>query len=269
MSKIPDVHSQKPVHTLPLMVGAEGLTYNYMLKIGKSCIPLTLKANILISLSPFKRGAHISRIVRALEEAIGDPRKCETPYDTAIRIAKTVLRTYRETDKVVVSLETDIYIKDQGQEVHLSIEYVLKDNQSPQFITRMIVTGATACPSAGEVYRHAERDNTPLTHMQRAQAEAIIRTEGAPPPDPSLLATRMLEGFSAPLKRILRRIEEYELVKKASVTPRFTEDVARAIASGLRDLLAVNTKHGVIEVNVKSFESIHPFNITAKTVLRW
>jgi len=79
-------------------------------------------------------------------------------------------------------------------------------------------------------------------------------------------------AFSAPVSSLLKREDEYKLVKEAYKKPRFIEDIIRfAINNVYSKLKEENfSKNTEIEVKAESLESIHPHNAFAcrKTTLK-
>jgi GTP cyclohydrolase-4 len=129
--------------------------------------------------------------------------------------------------------------------------------------------GMTACPCAQATYSEMEGtqlEQTP-THTQRAKltisvtinetVNKIARIEW--------LIDVARDAFSAPVISLLKRIDEYKLIKNAIRKPRFAEDVARfAIINMAKKLynegFPLDT---IVRVEIESFESIHPHNVYA------
>ena len=128
--------------------------------------------------------------------------------------------------------------------------------------------GLTVCPCAQAVYASLEKANpeSSLSHMQRTKVSIKVKTNGVPTPV-EWLVDAVVDSFSAPTLSLLKRLQEYELIKDAFRNPRFIEDVIRQVlfkvANKLNDEdFPLNTE---IFIEGESYESVHPFNAYANT----
>ena len=261
MNSIPDVHRDLPKYRIPLnKVGIHGVEAKIVI-CGDICREYNAFLNIYVDLSPSTRGIHLSRLTSCLKECV---KNCRTSSfrEFLQLLAKRIMDVYREIRYVEVELETKEFIESMEPFV---IKYSIRRNRNEVDNWEKMsieLIGLTACPCAQKVYSYFENtliENTP-THMQRTKLEVTIKSQEIKL-DPIELASRLLECFSSPIRTVLKRVDEYKLIKKALSKPLFAEDVARealAIIHGYKEQLSKDTD---ILVRVYSMDSIHPFNV--------
>ena len=268
MDKVPDVHSTLPAHSYGIETGVSGLLYNVRLKPGKNCYPLTINVSAYVALPRTQRGTHISRFIEAIDSVLNE-NECSEVYDSLERIVSRVLERHTYSDQAAVAISGSVYSHEKALDYWFKVEYRHRMGGGGRWTIRTRITGITSCPSARAVYRYFEEDECNVTHMQRAHAYVIARTSTRPNVSPEEIAIMSAEAFSATPRRKLKRVEEYELVKRASNNTKFTEDVARELTYVLAKYLGERLGKGAkVSIIVKSMESIHPFDIIAKSSIR-
>ncbi len=261
MSEIPDVHKEFPNYRIPLdKVGIQGIETKIAICNDK-CREYDVTLDIYVDLSSDMRGVHLSRLTSCLKECL-DNCKPNSIMNFLELLAKKILDAYDEINKVEIVLKTKDYI-DRMEPFELKYTIHRERLNSIKWDELNIkLVGLTACPCAQRVYSYFE--NTPLqntpTHMQRTILEIKIRSKEMNI-DPFKLVNSLYECFSSPIKTVLKRIDEYKLVKSALSKPLFAEDV-------IRKSLAIIYKHSsmldadsMIIAKVYSMDSIHPFNV--------
>lgn len=238
---------------------------------------LDAKVSACIDLPRTQRGIHVSRSIEAIinsfsESLHGDVDKLE---DLLKSVVITLLNKHEYAAKASVAIKT-VYLhkvvdEDVGVEDYLPVKIFMKTEMSrsgDRVSTLSIeIMGMTVCPCAQEVYAFLEGLRTPdvPSHSQRAKLVLTIKLRGEKTVDIRYLINAGLNAFSAPLYFLLKRRNEYRLVKKAFSTPRFVEDVVREALYNVykvcNDLLG---KDSIVTVEVVSYESIHPYNLYAK-----
>jgi GTP cyclohydrolase-4 len=75
---------------------------------------------------------------------------------------------------------------------------------------------------------------------------------------------RTLAAHTTLTQELLKRPDEYDLVRRAHLAPQFVEDVVRSVASGFVRSLR-HDQHGlVVDVEAESYESIHGHDVHAR-----
>lgn len=265
---IPDIHIEAPRHRIPLdRVGVSGIKTR--LKIcSDECRDYDVRLDIYVDLSPDKRGIHISRLADCL-------RKCLLGYkhrsfkDFLWRLASIIFNSYPGIEHVEISLSTIDYTNEMKPHILGCRVYREKSGEYWEEIY-LVLEGLTACPCAQSVYSYFERtplENTP-THTQRTRLEVWLRAKKLDV-DTKELVNKLQDSFSAPLEPVLKRIEEYELLKKAYSRPRFAEDVARETLHIIKEIIGNTDQEIHVHVRVESYDSIHQYNIVAETSYRY
>ncbi len=268
MDKVPDVHITLPAHAYEIETGVSSLLYNVRLKPGKHCYPLTVNVSAYVALPRTQRGTHISRFIEAIDSVLFE-NECSEVYELLELIGSRILEKHKYSDMVTVAISGSVYSREKALDYWFRVEYRHRIEGKSRWTIRTRITGITSCPSARAVYRFFEKDECNVTHMQRAHAYVIARTATRPNVLPEEIAMVSAEAFSATPRRKLKRVEEYELVKRASNNTKFTEDVARELTNVLATYLGRQLGDGVkVGIIVKSMESIHPFDIVAKSSLK-
>ena len=261
MSGIPDVHREFPKYRIPLdKVGIQGVEAKITI-CNNECREYDVSLNIYVDLLSNMRGIHLSRLTSCLKDCL-ENCKPNSLKNFLELLAKKIMDVYVEIRRVEIDLETKDYIDYMEP---FEIKYVIhRERGNPVKWDELTIKliGLTACPCAQRVYSYFENtllQNTP-THMQRTILEVKIKSKEINI-DPLKLANSLYESFSSPIKTVLKRIDEYKLIKNALSKPLFAEDV-------VRESLAIIYKHSnlldndsMIIVKVYSMDSIHPFNV--------
>ncbi|NAY89603.1 MAG: hypothetical protein GU347_02655 [Desulfurococcales archaeon] len=263
----PDVHELTPDH--PLRVdgtGLEGLYLKVNLIFRKSCEELPAELSLYIDLPPEKRGVHLSRLVKAALTEV--ETGCTDLSALLSRIAQKALNTHSYSEIAEVVLNSSLPLR--GQKVDLNFRVKRRRNGKESWNMEVKLEGAISCPCAKEVFRYYEGtdwEKTP-THMQRAEAIVSVESNGASLSiDDAFDVIEVVESsYSGKLEVELSRDEEARIIKKIINAPQFAEDLARKIAWKVMRT-ATMTKANKIIVSVRSFESIHPYNVRAEVVI--
>ncbi len=229
-----------------------------------------------IDLPANQRGVHMSRNIEAFVEAIDEARRngASCLEEMVERSSKKLLEKHPYASRAEVIANTSFFYDEDflgshTQEVaEVKIKSIInRDNHNIRCVS-VTLEGMTACPCAQATYSEIEGtqlEQTP-THTQRAKLTISVTNETANKiARIEWLIDAARNAFSAPVISLLKRIDEYKLIRNAIRKPRFAEDVARfAIINIARKLynegFPLNT---IIRVEIESFESIHPHNVYA------
>ncbi len=264
--EIPDI--QDSVSPIPIPLSRVGVSnIERRIVIGDNTYDVVLSAYIHLPKS--KRGAHLSRLIRVIDETVEDSHKGKYSCfkDFINDLGQKLLETHSYTQYVDIALETKYYTAKVSNPLGLVLEARINKNNDIKYKTTIIVKGLTACPCAQAVFGTIENiplENAP-THMQRALLRVSIESANIYL-DIDKLASLLNNSFSAELKSYLDRVTEYKMIKKALSNPLFAEDVARKVLKNLYEYLSqVGRNDDIISVYVESYDSIHPHNVVVET----
>ena len=278
MRQIPDVQQEQPRMPIPIdRVCVKNLYRRICLKSSQSGrVCLDSKITACIDLPANQRGIHVSRSAESVVESFADIEyrdfaKVENALENLVNV---LLNRHGYALRAMAKLET-VYLLDYRDEyvgvedlIPIKILITVKKSRGgeAEFKIGVGLEGMTVCPCAQQVFSHMENIQSVYvpSHSQRAKM-LIVVTSNRNTVDIRDVAVAGLKAFSAPLFTILKRVNEYRLVKKAFESPKFVEDVVRQaiynIYSIIKDKVDDNTR---ITVKVESFESIHPYNLCAE-----
>lgn len=278
---IGDVQNEKPSLSLTInKIGVKGVHRRISLCTSTQAFSYDVELNAFIDLPKSQRGAHMSRIIEAILEAIDDGRK--NRFETFEGLLEAMCRMLLSKNpyasraeievKTIRYFETNLnfsFIKEKIPEaVDVMLMVSMQRGCEANWSTGISMEGLTVCPCAQAVYSALEDANPEngLSHTQRTKVLIKVKTKGMPVPI-EWLVEATANAFSAPTLSLLKRRQEYELIKSAFKNPRFVEDVIRQvlfqIASKLRDEAFPLTTE--ILIKAESYESVHPFNAYAST----
>lgn len=262
MEEIPDIHKDPPKYKIPLnKVGIHNIRAKITIY-SNGCREYDSILNIYVDLPSNMRGIHLSRLTRCLRDCL---ESCK-PYSLKNfleLLAKRIMNLYSEIMVVEIDLRTLDYIDHMES---FEVNYVVHRERSSSIKWDELaikLVGLTACPCAQRVYSYFENtimEKTP-THMQRTILEVKIRSREISI-DPLKLAKNLYNSFSSPTKIVLKRIDEYKLIKNALLKPLFAEDVVReSLYIIYNEYSKLLDKDSIITARVYSMDSIHPFNV--------
>jgi len=280
---IGDVQNEKPRLSLKIdKIGVKGVRRRINLCTSTQTLSYDVELNAFIDLPKNQRGAHMSRIIEAILEAIDNGRKkhFKNLQELLEAACKTLLSKNPYANKAEIEMKTIHYfgtylnfIKEKIPEaVDVTLIVSMQRDCEATWSTSISMEGMTVCPCAQAVYSALEQTDTEngLSHTQRAKISVKVKTNGMPIPVEWLIEATA-NAFSAPTSSLLKRRQEYELIKAAFKNPRFIEDAIRQVlfqtASRLRsEGFPLSTE---ITVKAESYESVHPFNAytSVKTTL--
>ncbi len=246
-----DVQSLKPEIEIPIdMVGITDVKVPCILKFAE---PSTSVATVsaLVSLSENYKGTHMSRIS---EEILSSP--LEISISSFLEKAKH-LKDKLASDLAMIKAICEVFVRKSSPATKRNGFYpvnyelgVLIDENLRKIWQTVTMEIMTLCPCSKEISKYN-------AHNQRARV--IVRVYS----DMDLFHSIVKivdEAASSPLFPILKRPDEKVVTESSYEKPNFVEDIARLIASKLENL---NVK---FTVEVKSFESIHPYNAFCKII---
>lgn len=249
-------------------MGFKGLRSRIVFNTAEGEIPLDLEINAFIELGGERRGAHLSRNIDALAEAVletGPSRSIESFLDKA---AARLLEKHPYARRAVVEARTLYYVDLEwegirGKEpVGVSV-MVSRDREGGRYWTVSVeVAGLSVCPSAMvETSRITGGESLSPSHVQRVIVRGKVTTRGVMVRIEDV-ARALAYSASAPAFTRLKRAEEARLVISAFKNPKLAEDIARDALCKLYGVVGGGNE-AILEVEVESLESIHPHNVYA------
>jgi len=225
-----------------------------------------------VDLSRDLRGIHVSRSVEAVLNLINGATYLDLPDLQHIlrAAAQQLLAKHEYSSKANVKLKlvhlfTSEDIDALPVNVHVGVE--MHREEGARYSVGVGLEGVSVCPCVQQVYAFLENTVVPNTpsHSQRVLLFAYIDSLSSINLGLGEAVKALLSTFSAPVKSLLKRDQEYRLVKRAFENPKFAEDIAREamyiLYKEFRNRLSTDSK---ITVKVLSFESVHPFNLCVR-----
>jgi GTP cyclohydrolase FolE2 len=220
LSKVKDVHEEET----NIQIYA-GLT-NLSTLIGIRGYNLPVKLTVIVP--TIKRGVHMSRLVKAINEA----RKENDLIEKVLKmISESVNKTLGKC-KVIAKFDYPVNYSDQFMRIKIQL------NEDNSYLYEFEKIGITACPCSKEV--------TGIGHMQRAKLKVKIKSKEILDFDD--IAKKMDSCFSAVPSEYLKRIDEAKLILDSQENTRFVEDVVRS---------CIEQFPNALKIEARAFESIH------------
>ena len=256
-------------------VGVRGVRTRFPIRSPLGTFIYEVEVDAYVELPPEKRGVHMSRNIEAFAEAIFEARSEEhaTIEGIMANIARKLLEKHDYTRRAEVVVRTAYFPdtrpgKGIAEPVDVGLRVILSREGEEVRELSVSLMGFTVCPCAQMTF--SLREGTELhkspSHTQRARLTVLIAARGTGAiPRIDELAELLREAFSAPVVPLLKRKDEYEIVRDGFRRPRFVEDVVRSALELVRDYLLARGFPGdtFIRVEAESYESIHPYNAYA------
>lgn len=303
MERLPDIHEFIPEVELHLTrVGVSGVKKVIKVNVPNfGAITWIPTIDAYIDLPANKKGVHMSRsneaITHIIEESIEKPaQRLET---LCARIAKQLLEKHDYATRSEVKMDCDYGVyrqtpvsKKRTLEMCKVIARAVAHRRNGEMkIRKMIgaeVTGITTCPCAQEVMKQFSKKRlknkahdlgltidqiekiinlipTP-THTQRNTGLIMIEIPEEYDVNAEDLIKIIEESMSATTFEVLKRIDEAELIKRAHLSPMFTEDCVRNMLKKIIAKFSYLPDNVVIIVRNISEESVHKHNAIAERI---
>ncbi|MFE0152570.1 GTP cyclohydrolase, FolE2/MptA family [Nonomuraea sp. NPDC059007] len=281
-----DVPAQKPAVGIALdRVGVHG--QRVLLDVADELFggvrELLCDARAEVSLAAGQRGIHMSRIEGAFVNAPG-------ALPLAV-IASAIAREVRDTQtqesarvtlRAFAPLRTRTRVTGLASPDTVEVAAVAVAGPRPSAGLSLAATNITACPCmqgyalselVGELGLGPDEgrrlmERVPIaTHSQKGRVRVEVTAPDARRlPDYAFLH-RLLSGQTTLTQELLKRPDEYDLVRRSHLRPQFVEDVVRGVAEGLARGLAESApdlEDVELDVSAESYESIHGHDISAQ-----
>ena len=250
--------------------------------------------NMYVDLPSDRRGANLSRnfevVDEVLEEMVRSP--VYEIEDLCSEVAKRLLVRHEYATRSEVHMDSELIVKRKTPSSGVDSQKVVKvfaqafaernENIKVKKVIGAEVIGITACPCAQEIMKaHADRELKDLgveqpiiekflakmpmaTHNQRGRGTIKIEVNG----DyriPLFSIIKIIESSMSALSfELLKRGDEYEVVRSAHENPKFVEDCVRDMAKNVREKFTDLPDDSVVTMKQVNEESIHQHNAFAE-----
>jgi len=267
-----EIQDSRPPVTLPLeKVGFQGVRRRVRVESPEGPLHLDLTLDLYVSIGPDRRGAHLSRNIEAVLDAIEDGEAAPSIEAYLERVARKLLERHRyalaaeATARTVYYVDVE-YMGIQGREpVDVEVTVYISASGEKRWRVRVSMKGLSVCPSAQKTIADKQgykglpapsHSQKVILHGTVTAARGMARIED--------VAAALSRSFSAPAITLLKRPQEALLVYEAHKRPRLAEDIAReAIREMAKALEGKVPGDALLEAEVVSLESIHPHNVYA------
>lgn len=273
-SDFEDVQKKHPeIGTKIDKVGVKGVRKKISTKTPKDDFFYDVSLDAFVDLPNDMRGTHMSRDIEAFTEAIEEANKegSSSLEEVLKDISERLLRKHKYANRVELIANTqhqyeEDFIGSPTTEIaNVTIRVTNHRNEEDSRTVEVELPGISVCPCAQRTYRDVEGiESQAPSHTQRVNLSIKVTTQE------KLVRIGWLidaarESFSAPISSLLKRKDEYELIKHAYSRPKFIEDLVRyAVYHCYKTLKDEKYPESTtIEVEAESLESIHPHNAYA------
>lgn len=278
---IKEVQEREPEIALKIdKVGVKGVKKKISTRTPEGSFFYDVTLDAYVDLPKDKRGSHMSRDIEAFMEAIEEAKKKETSSleKVLLDICEKLIQKHSYATRVELIAKTSHQYEENftgtstSEEAEVEITVSMNRHDTNEKSVKVTVPGMTVCPCAQETYQMEQDTHLPHTpsHTQRVRLsieatakERLVRLDW--------LIDAARKAFSAPTVSLLKREDEYELIRHAYENPRFIEDLIRYALHNCYHKLLDESYPGdtILKVEAESLESIHSHNAYAsrKTTL--
>ncbi len=251
-------------------IGFRGVRRRVLIQSPLGRIHLDLDMDLTVSIGADRRGAHLSRNIEALRDALEDGATAGSIEEYLERIALRLLEKHGYAFEATVEASTRYYVALDyngitGEEP-VDVEVSVSRTRGGGSVWRVSVTarGMTVCPSAQKTISEItgkERSLSP-SHSQKALLKGTVYTVGVHARIEDI-ARALFASFSAPAVTLLKRPQEARLVIDAHRNPVLAEDLVRNALANMARVLKDLPEDTILEAEAISLESIHPHDVYA------
>ena len=267
-----EIQDRRPQVTLPLeRIGFRNVRRRIRIDSPEGPIHLDVSMDLYISIGPDRRGAHLSRNIEAVIDALEDGLRGSSIEDYLEKVARRLLERHGYALSAEVIGRTVYYVDIEyagirGKEP-VSVEIAVMVERTGRRIWSVSVSmaGLSVCPSAQTTIAatYGYQGIPAPSHSQKVILTGkVTATSGMARIED--IAVALSKSFSAPSITLLKRPQEARLVFEAHRRPRLAEDIARiALREMAHSLKGKVPGDAILEAEVVSLESIHPHDVYA------
>lgn len=256
MKKITDVQGQVDLRDLDIKkVGITGYAYRGMLLLGKEIVPAQGTANCFAYLDKSKKGTHMSRMSRNLNQLIDKTISLDN-FEPVLQKIYSDLETpqiYVEITANSIRTKESPVSKNVGfEEFKINLDLKI-DNGDFYGTCTLAFTGTSLCPASKTNSKHG-------AHNQRSVVKVKFPFEEINKLGDYLHTAE--EQLSAIVYPVIKLDDEAYITEKAYENAKFVEDIVRDVVRGLQK----NDLKFTL-VSCENLESIHTHNAYAEIVI--
>ena len=226
-------------------VGLKGVRMPIIIHRPESDREIIINANLYLSLPKSQRGAHLSRLVQAMEENLVLPREA----GGIEKLARTVAIGIKKRSEYCSVAEVEMWAERPYEDNIYKLYGYGSSNGKMKLGVEIL--GTSCCPCGLNLCGTK-------THNQRALLHVEIETEG------DIAAESLVkicnESFSNPVHLILKRPDEKKAIEDMHNNSKFAEDITRDCCEKLIEAFGTDQ----IRVWCRTFESIHSYDAYAE-----
>jgi GTP cyclohydrolase IV len=250
--------------------------------------------NMYVDLPSDRRGANLSRNFEVIDEVLEEMVKSPVYEieDLCGEVARRLLNRHEYATRSEVHMDSELIVKRKTPQTDLQSQKVVKvfakavaqrgQNIDVRKIIGAEVIGITACPCAQEIMRASAEEELhrleipqkkidaflekiPMaTHNQRGRGIISIETSGTNDVPLDTLIRIIERSMSTMSFELLKRGDEYEVVKSAHENPKFVEDCVRDMAKNVVGDFGKLPDDAIVKIKQINEESIHQHNAFAE-----
>jgi GTP cyclohydrolase-4 len=250
--------------------------------------------NMYVDLPSDRRGANLSRNFEVIDEVLEEMVKSPVYEieDLCGEVARRLLNRHEYATRSEVHMDSELIVKRKTPQTDLQSQKVVKvfakavaqrgENIDVRKIIGAEVIGITACPCAQEIMRASAEEELhrleipqkkidaflekiPMaTHNQRGRGIISIETSGTNDVPLDTLIRIIERSMSTMSFELLKRGDEYEVVKSAHENPKFVEDCVRDMAKNVVADFEKLPDDAIVKIKQINEESIHQHNAFAE-----
>jgi MptA/FolE2 family GTP cyclohydrolase len=279
-----DVPNQEPKVRLPL---DRVSVYNQKIEVpfydeltGETTALFEVKASVVLKAE--QRGIHMSRIEQAFQNLPVGERLWSAALHTAQRIAQSQKQeqaTVTLTGDVIVRRDTNVTGLPSYNKVSVLARASSGVRDEAGIGLRVTIMSACPCMQTYSLDELARTFNLTIdnpkeiiasvpvaTHSQKGSVMIYLSGDPAHLADISLDSLYQVLGRATHLtSELLKRPDEYDMVRRAHMRPQFVEDVVRDVMLELGNSAPDYDDSLKLTVQAESYESIHGHDIEAET----
>lgn len=284
-----DVQNSKPRVRVSLnRVGITGITKIITIGSGERCNLFYSELDLYVDLHPDRAGVHMSRfgeeIIAAVDEVVKQ-RALDIESFTSGLAAAVLERQEAFRSEVLVRAKYPVEKKTPvsrlaTQDICTLIGMAAAREGRGRVLVGVEVAGLTACPCAQEMVRAYTWDEllkagftvkeveevlkvVPLaSHNQRGKGTLLLGTKEKI--EAQDLVAIVEESMSSPIYDLLKRPDEFHVIKEAHQQPRFVEDVVRHMVEQVVERFPNLEDEAFLLAKQVNYEGIHSYDVFAE-----
>jgi GTP cyclohydrolase-4 len=250
--------------------------------------------NMYVDLPSDRRGANLSRNFEVIDEVLEEMVKSPVYEieDLCGEVARRLLKRHEYATRSEVHMDSELIVKRKTPQTEMQSQKVVKvfakavaqrgENIEVRKIIGAEVIGITACPCAQEIMRASAEEELlrlevppekieaffqkiPMaTHNQRGRGIVSVETTGSHRVPLDTIIGIIERSMSTMSFELLKRGDEYQVVKNAHLNPKFVEDCVRDMAKNVVSDFPELPDDAIIKIKQINEESIHQHNAFAE-----